>query len=73
MISAPAKTRRRVPVNATTKTLTVAELCRLNDLPFSQVEKALASLQEKGLVSGFVAGDLHAEITMTANAAEYVV
>lgn len=52
---------------------TVAELCMLNDLPVSQAEKSLTNLQEKGLVSGFVAGDLHAKITMTADAAKYVV
>lgn len=59
-------------MNATTKTLTVAELCKLNDLSVARAEKALANLQEKGLVSGFVAGELHAKITLTAEAAKYV-
>lgn len=59
-------------MNATTKTLTVAELCKLNDLSVAQADKALANLQEKGLVSGFVAGDLEAKITITAAAAKYV-
>lgn len=59
-------------MNDTTKTLTVAELCKLNDLSVAQAERALANLQEKGLVSGFVSGNLHAKITMTADAAKYV-
>lgn len=54
-----------------TKTLTVAQLCQLNDLSVAQAEKALANLQDKGLVSGFVAGDLHAKITITADAAKH--
>lgn len=58
-------------MNATTKTLTVAELCKLNDMSVVQAEKAIANLQEKGLVSGFVAGDLEAKITITAAAAKY--
>lgn len=52
-------------------TLTVADLCKRNDLSVERAEKALANLQEKGLVSGFVAGDLHAHITLTAAAAKY--
>lgn len=56
----------------TTKVLTVAELCKLNDISVAQAEKALANLQEKGLVSGFVEGDLNAKITLTADAAKYV-
>ena len=59
-------------MNATTKTLTVAELCKLNDLSIAQAEKALANLQEKGLVSGFVPGDLQAKITLTDNSDGYV-
>lgn len=59
-------------MNATSNTLTVADLCRLNDLSVNQAEKALANLQERGLVSGFIAGDLHAKITLKADAAKYV-
>lgn len=59
-------------MKATNKTLTVAQLCQLNDLSVAQAEKVLANLQAKGLVSGFIAGDLHAKITMTADAAMYV-
>lgn len=58
-------------MHSTTKTLTVADLCELNDLSVALAEKALANLQEKGLVSGFVTGDLHAQITLTAEAAKY--
>lgn len=58
-------------INSATKTLTVADLCELNDLSVTLAEKALHNLQEKGLVSGFVAGDLHAQITLTAEAAKY--
>ncbi len=59
-------------MDAKTTSLTVAELCKLNDLSVAQAEKALANLQKNGLVCGFVAGDLHAKITMTAKAAKYV-
>jgi Fic family protein len=52
------------------KTLTVAEICQLNDLSVATAEKALASLQEKGLVTGFVLGDVHAQITLTAETAK---
>jgi len=61
-----------VSLKSNTRTLTVAELCKLNDLSVAQAERALANLQAKGLVSGFVAGDLHAEINMTADATKYV-
>lgn len=53
------------------KTLTVAEICQLNDLPIAAVERALDNLQERGLVSGFVPGDVHAQITLTEAAAQY--
>lgn len=53
------------------KTLTLDEICRLNDLAVPVAEKALANLQEKGLVTGFVPGDLHAQITLTAAAEPY--
>jgi len=59
-------------MDAATKAVTVAELCKLNDLSVAQAEKALANLQEKGLVTGFVADDPHAKITMTAESAKYV-
>lgn len=58
-------------MNSTTKKLTVAELCKLNDLSIAQAEKALANLQEKGLVSGFVQGNLQARITITTDADKY--
>lgn len=50
------------------RSLTMADICRLNDLSVQAAEKALANLQEKGLVTGFVPGALHARITLTANA-----
>ncbi len=53
------------------KTLTVAELCQHNDLSIPMAETVLASLQEKGLVTGFVPGDVHAQITLTADATKY--
>lgn len=52
-------------------TLTVAELCTLNDLSVEKAERALASLQDKGLVTGFVLGDLRAPITVTEAASKY--
>lgn len=55
----------------TEKTLTVAEICQRNDLSVAKAEISLASLQQKGLVTGFVPGDLHAKITITENAASY--
>lgn len=59
-------------MDSKTKTLTVAELCKLNDISVAQAEKALANLQAKGLVSGFVAGELNAKIMVTAEATKYV-
>jgi len=38
------------------KTLTVGAICQLRDLSVQTVEKALACLQEKGLVTGFETG-----------------
>jgi len=54
------------------RSLSVAALCRLNDLSVQAAEKALANLQEKGLVTGFVPGALHARITLTAAAQTYL-
>ncbi|MEC4720513.1 hypothetical protein RY831_15225 [Noviherbaspirillum sp. CPCC 100848] len=54
------------------KTLTIAKICQINDLSIATAEKALASLQEKGLVTGFVPGDVHAHITLTAEAAKHL-
>lgn len=51
--------------------LTMADICRRNDLSVARAESALASLQEKGLVIGFIPGDVHAQITLTADAAKY--
>lgn len=53
------------------KTLTVAGTCQLMDLSVQAAEKALASLQEKGLVTGFVPGNVNAQVTLTAEAAKY--
>lgn len=53
------------------KTLTVREICQHNDLGVPAAEKALANLQEKGLVTGFVQGDLDAQITLTPAAEPY--
>lgn len=46
-------------------TMTVADLCRHNDLSVQAAEKALANLQDKGLVTGFVPGELQAHVTLT--------
>lgn len=54
-----------------TRTLTIAELCTLNDISVVKAERALASLQEKGLVSGYVTGDLLAPITVKEAASKY--
>lgn len=54
------------------KTLTVAEICLCSDLPLEAIEQALFDLQEKGLVTGFVPGDLLAEINLTAEAGKYL-
>ena len=54
------------------KTMTVREICQHNDLGVPVAEKALANLQEKGLVTGFVPGDLDAQITLTPAAAPYL-
>ena len=51
--------------------MTVIEICKMNDLSVPAVEKALAGMQEKGLITGFVPGNLTAEITPTASAAFY--
>lgn len=53
------------------KTLTISELCKLNDISVPQAEKALASLQSKGLVRGFVPGNLDAKINLTTAAGQY--
>jgi hypothetical protein len=53
-------------------TLTVADICRRNDLSVARAELALTNLQEKGLVTGFIPGDVNAQITLTAEAAKYV-
>lgn len=52
-------------------TMTVAELCQSNDLSVQAAENALANLQDKGLITGFVPGELHAQIVLTAEAAKY--
>ncbi|MGF6282279.1 hypothetical protein ABH908_000237 [Pseudomonas frederiksbergensis] len=57
--------------NTAYRTLTVAEICQLNDLSVVKAEKVLTNLQEKGLVIGFVPGDVHAQITLTADSAKY--
>lgn len=51
--------------------MTVAELMRSNDLSQFAAEKALANLQAKGLVVGYVPGDLAANITATPKADTY--
>jgi ribosomal protein S25 len=59
-------------VNPSVNSLTVAEICQRNDLSMARAEMALANLQEKGLVSGYVPGDVHAQITLTDDAAKYI-
>lgn len=49
--------------------MNVADLCRENDISVAAAEKALANLQAKGLVTGHVPGNLHSEITLTADTA----
>lgn len=53
------------------QTLTLAEICRLNDLSVETAERALENLQSKGLVTGFIAGDLDAPITLTPATKQY--
>lgn len=53
------------------KTLTVSEICQLNDLSLVSAEKLLANLQAKGLVSGFVPGNPLAPITLLEKANAY--
>lgn len=53
------------------KTLTVAAICQLNDISVDVAERALANLQAKGIVIGFVPGNPNAEITLTAAAEKY--
>lgn len=54
------------------KIMTVREICQHNDLGVPVAEKALENLQSKGLVTGFVPGDLDAQITLTPAAAPYL-
>lgn len=51
--------------------MTIADICRMNDLSVQAAEKALAAMQAKGLITGFVPGDLNAEIKPTAKADVY--
>lgn len=67
MIKASDSTTPRPP-----HTLSVAELCTRNDISVSQAERALAVLQDKGLVVGFTPGDLHAQITLTDAASRLI-
>lgn len=59
-------------IKATSRTLTVAALCQHNDLSVAMAERALASLQKRGLVTGFVSGDVSAVVTLTAAADKYL-
>lgn len=52
-------------------TLSVSDICKRNDISVEVAEKALANLQEKGLIFGFVPGDLNSEITMADEASKY--
>lgn len=49
----------------------ITELCQMNDLSLDQMHKALASLQNKGLVTGYNPSDLQSNIVIT-EAAVYV-
>lgn len=51
--------------------MTIVDLMRSNDLSQSAAEKALTNLQAKGLVVGYVPGDLTANITSTPKADTY--
>lgn len=53
------------------KTMTVAAICQHNDISVEVAEKALTSMQAKGLVSGFEPGNPLAEITLTAEGEKY--
>lgn len=59
-------------INVTSRTMTVAALCQHNDLSVAIAERALSSLQDKGLVTGFVPGDVNAVVTLTAAAEKYL-
>ncbi|MGF6282145.1 transcription initiation factor IIE alpha subunit [Pseudomonas frederiksbergensis] len=53
------------------KTMTNAEMCRRTELSTSTVEIALAKLQEKGLVTGFIPRDEHALIVLSPEGDNY--
>lgn len=53
-------------------TMTVAELCKHQDLSVVAANRALAKMQEKGLVTGYVPGDLNAKITLTGAASKFL-
>jgi hypothetical protein len=48
--------------------MTVAEICRMNDFSVQTVERALANMQEKGLITGFIPGNVNSEIKQTTRA-----
>lgn len=48
--------------------MTIIDLCQERDISVATCERTLASLQAKGLVTGYQPGNLTAEIQLTANA-----
>jgi hypothetical protein len=50
----------------------IVDLCQIHDVSIEVAERSLASLQAKGLISGFVPGDRTADIVNTPKADVYV-
>lgn len=48
--------------------MTLTQICELRKITLSEAEYAIASLQAEGLVTGYVPGDIHAEILPTERA-----
>lgn len=51
--------------------ISIASLCQELDISVDKAEKSLHNLAEKGLVNGYIPGELHAEITLTSKASVY--
>lgn len=51
--------------------MNITEICRHLDMSIAEAERELASLQAKGLITGFVPGDMCADIKPSAAALPY--
>lgn len=52
--------------------MTIIELCKRHDMSLPEAYRALASLQQKGLVTGFTPGDLSTDIQLAPAAKTYI-